>query len=191
MVVTCEHVWTQVSDYLESEVDAVQRAAMDEHLRGCPKCRSVLEGTRNVVQLYGDERLVQLPMGFSGRMQKTLARTLAPRRVYGRVWALAAAAMVLVVGGASVAGYAQRSDPDLKSKLARPAKGIAPDLHVVVAKGGKIFHLSTCSVIHAKAEQQRPLTAQEAVNEGYVPCIYCLAEYVARTASELRRKWLA
>ena len=40
------------------------RAAMDAHFRACKHCTAVLEGTRNVIQLYGDERMIELPAGF-------------------------------------------------------------------------------------------------------------------------------
>jgi hypothetical protein len=41
--------WTdQLSEYLDGELPAAERAAVDEHLRGCPGCRAVLEDLRRV-----------------------------------------------------------------------------------------------------------------------------------------------
>ena len=74
MVVNCEQVWHEISNYLEDDVDASLRGAMDDHFRTCARCKSVLEGTRNVVQLYRDERLIEVPSGFSGRLERRLAR---------------------------------------------------------------------------------------------------------------------
>ena len=69
-VVQCEQVWEQISDYIDGEVDASVRSAMDEHIQGCKRCTSVLEGTRNVVNLFGDERLFRVPMGYSWRLKR-------------------------------------------------------------------------------------------------------------------------
>ena len=74
MVVNCEQVWREISNYLEGEVDAALRSAMDEHFGTCARCKSVLEGTRNVVTLYGDERMLEVPAGFSRRLEKRLVQ---------------------------------------------------------------------------------------------------------------------
>ena len=74
MVVNCEHVWREISNYLENEVDPATRAAMEAHFKECKHCTAVLDGTRNVVQLYGDDRLFELPAGFSQRLQRRLGQ---------------------------------------------------------------------------------------------------------------------
>src|SRR5258708_39074194 len=74
MVVNCEHVWREVSNYLEGEVDPALRSAMDEHIRTCTRCKAVMEGTRNVIVLYGDGRTLDVPSGFSRRLEKRLAQ---------------------------------------------------------------------------------------------------------------------
>jgi len=58
-MLNCEQVWREISNYVDGEVDAGLRASMDEHFRTCKRCASVLAGTRNVVQLYGDERMLE------------------------------------------------------------------------------------------------------------------------------------
>ena len=65
MVVNCEHVWREVSNYLDGEVDPETRIAMELHFAQCKHCTAVLDGARNVVQLYGDDRVFELPAGFS------------------------------------------------------------------------------------------------------------------------------
>ena len=78
MVVSCEEVWREISNYLDGEVDPTVRAAMEEHLRGCKHCTAVLDGTRNVVQLYGDERMFEVPLGYSQRLHRRL-QSVMPR----------------------------------------------------------------------------------------------------------------
>ena len=80
MVVSCEQVWQEVSNYLDDEVETSLHSALEDHIRGCPRCTSVVAGTRNVIQLYSNERLFQLPMGFSWRLQRRLADHIRPQR---------------------------------------------------------------------------------------------------------------
>jgi predicted anti-sigma-YlaC factor YlaD len=46
MVVRCEDVWREVSNYLDGEVDPGLHVAMEEHIRGCKRCTAVIDGTR-------------------------------------------------------------------------------------------------------------------------------------------------
>ena len=78
--VNCEQVWLEISNYLDGEVDSGLRSAMDEHFRTCQRCASVLEGTRNVIQLYGDERMIEVPAGFGRRLEKRLANKARARQ---------------------------------------------------------------------------------------------------------------
>ena len=68
MVVSCEQVWQEISNYLDGEVNPELRAAMEAHFRECKHCTAVLDGTKNVVHLYADDRLVELPAGFQRRL---------------------------------------------------------------------------------------------------------------------------
>ena len=61
MVVNCEEVWREISNYLDGGIEPDLRLAIEEHIRGCRHCAAVLDGTRNVVQLYGDERMLEVP----------------------------------------------------------------------------------------------------------------------------------
>src|SRR5439155_22292490 len=103
MVVNCEEVWREISNYLEDEIDPGLRAAIDEHIRGCKCCTAVLEGTRNVVQSYGDERMVEVPLGYSYRLRRRVEENMNPSRRTFFGWMVAAAAAILVAGGVELA----------------------------------------------------------------------------------------
>ncbi|MGB9361776.1 MAG: zf-HC2 domain-containing protein, partial [Candidatus Sulfotelmatobacter sp.] len=90
--VNCEQVWREISSYVDGDVDAALRASMDEHFQACKRCASILAGTRNVVRLYGDERMLEVPAGFSRRMEKRLAKSAAT----GRGWSSLAAWLIPV-----------------------------------------------------------------------------------------------
>ena len=99
MVVNCEEVWREISNYLDGGLDPDLRLAMEEHFRGCQRCTAVLDGTRNVYQLYGDERMLEVPLGFSQRLQHRLEEENMPRsRRALSGWMVAAAAAILVAG---------------------------------------------------------------------------------------------
>jgi anti-sigma factor RsiW len=177
MVVNCEHVWREVSNYLDGEVDSVLRSAMDEHVRGCRKCAAVLVGTRNVIDLYGDERMLEVPFGFSQRLRRRLGEPVAGSRRSFVGWMLAAAAACLVLGSVEVVRSFTRGGGSLRSQLAQSAHRIPPDLPVVASEDGRLFHVAGCSFIHEK-DRLRTMTAAEATRDGYAPCVRCLKKYL-------------
>ncbi|MFZ0815877.1 MAG: zf-HC2 domain-containing protein [Candidatus Sulfotelmatobacter sp.] len=175
----CEQVWREISNYVEGDVDAALRSTMDEHFRTCKKCASVLAGTRNVVALYSDERMLDVPAGFSRRLENRLAKntTVSGRRWSSwAAWLVPVAAMALIAGGLWLAKVPTiRSF--VRSQHAEPGNNIPPDLVVVVSDGAKLFHVPGCPFIHDKATE-RTMTAKEAIKEGYFPCTRCLRKYL-------------
>jgi Putative zinc-finger len=177
--VKCEQVWREICDYLEGDVEAARRAAMDEHFHECPRCRAVLEGTRNVIRLYGDERILEVPAGFSRRLEKRLAKNVRAERSGGyrwTAWLVPVAALALVAGGFEYAS-SHTFDYPLKTEHAQPGHDIPPDMVVVVADGTRVFHVAGCDFIHNK-ETARTLTVRDAMREGYVPCLRCMRKYL-------------
>jgi hypothetical protein len=177
MVVNCEQVWREVSNYLEGEVDPTLRSAMDEHVRTCARCKSVMAGTRNVVALYGDERMLDVPSGFSRRLKKRLAQGAGRGWSTWSAWLVPVAALALIVGTLGLARSETANHP-LKSEHAQPGHDIPPDMLVVVADDAKVFHVAGCDVIHHK-DRVRTLTAKEAIQEGDTPCLRCLRKYLS------------
>jgi hypothetical protein len=188
MVVTCEQVWLEISNYLENDLDPSLRAAMDEHFLVCKRCASVRAGTRNIVQLYGDERLFQVPLGFSRRLQERLARETPGKRGTAYGWLIAAAALSLIAGGLTLARSAVRAQPVMQSPLAKSGSNIPSRLTVLVAGHSKIFHVAGCPYLRAKSAPVRSMTAEEAEQEGYVPCVRCLGKYLSSVVTDFARK---
>ena len=179
----CEQVWREISNYVDGDVDATLHSSMDEHFRTCTRCASVLAGTRNVVQLYGDERMLEVPAGFGHRLEKRLEKRLAQNATgSGRrwsswsAWLVPLAAVALIVGGLRLTNSLTFRN-FVKSQHALPGNNIPPDLKVVVSDGSKLFHVPGCSFIHDKASE-RTITAKEAMEDGYVPCTRCLRQYL-------------
>jgi putative zinc finger protein len=178
-MLNCEQVWHEISNYVDGEVDAGLRSAMDEHFRTCARCASVLAGTRNVVQLYGDERMMDVPAGFGRRLEKRLARNAGgsgSRWSSWSAWLVPVAALALIAGGVLLTNSLTHGR-FIKSYHADPGNHIPPDLVVVVSDGSKVFHVPGCPFIHDKASE-RTMTAKEAMQDGYVPCTRCLRQYL-------------
>lgn len=77
MKIDCKHVWQHISAYIDGDVDAVLRAEIDRHLEHCEVCSAVLDSTRNVVVLMADERVFEIPSGYSERLHRRLDAVLA------------------------------------------------------------------------------------------------------------------
>jgi hypothetical protein len=181
----CEHVWHEISNYIDGEVEAGLRAAMDEHFKSCPRCAAILAGTQNVVKLYGDERMLEVPSGFGRRLEKRLTKNVrAGAWSTWSAWLVPVAAMVLITGSLVVMNG---NSSNLRSQHAPSAHGIPPDMVVVVSSGAKLFHRPGCKFIHDKASE-RTLTAKEAMQQGYAPCPRCLREYVQTRVEDLSEK---
>jgi hypothetical protein len=178
-IFNCEVVWREISNYLEGEVDAGLRTAMDEHFRICSRCKSVLEGTRNVIRLYGDERMIEVPSGYERRLERRLARSRRDRTMGWNTlsaWLVPMAALLLIAGGVRIASSRTVPHP-LLSEHAQPGHNIPPDMVVVVSADAKEFHVAGCDFIHNK-NKERTLTAKQAIEQGYVPCVRCMRKYL-------------
>ena len=75
----CAEVWRQISNYLDDEVDIALRTTMAAHFKDCAHCSAVLDGTRNVIKLVGDERAFEIYSGASERFYLKLKDHLAAR----------------------------------------------------------------------------------------------------------------
>jgi hypothetical protein len=178
-MLSCEQVWREISNYVDGDVDAALRSSMDEHFLTCTRCASVLAGARNVVRLYGDERMLDVPAGFGRRLEKRLARNATgsgSRWSSWSAWLVPVAALVLITGGVLLTNSLTHGR-FIKSYHAEPGNHIPPDLVVVVSDGSKVFHVPGCPFIHDKASE-RTMSAKEAMQDGYVPCTRCLRQYL-------------
>ncbi len=76
MRIDCKHVWDQISAYIDGGLDPDLRAEIDKHLETCEICSAVLDSTRNVVVLMADQRVFELPAGFSQRLHARLEKEM-------------------------------------------------------------------------------------------------------------------
>ena len=175
MGMNCETVWRESSNYLDETISPELRLAMDEHIQGCKQCASVIDGLRNIVTLYGDERMAELPAGFSQRLQRRLEANKLPTRRHFFGWAVAFAASVVVVGSFELLRHTSEKPEAVAPPHTR--KPIPPDMQVVVAEGGAHFHHAACPLLSGRSNL-RTVAAAEAIHEGLSPCPRCMTEYL-------------
>jgi predicted anti-sigma-YlaC factor YlaD len=174
MGISCQEVWKDVSDYIDDELEPLWRAALDEHFAGCRHCTALLEGMRNVIAIYRDERVLAPPDGFHERLQQKLEKeTIKSRRKF-LAWSLAAAAAVPLAFAALSARKFALPGHEVRSPATEPDGGELPDT-VAISRDhdDKVYHVAGCSHLIGKAKF---LTVKEAIREGYKPCAYCIAK---------------
>ena len=59
--ISCRHVTRQLSGYIDGQLTPELREKIDEHLRLCDRCSIVLDTTRKLLYVAGDERVFELP----------------------------------------------------------------------------------------------------------------------------------
>jgi hypothetical protein len=77
MVIECKHVWDHISGYLDGTLDAELLEQVQKHLEHCEICSAILDSTRNILVLTADDRVFELPLGFSERLHARLDEELS------------------------------------------------------------------------------------------------------------------
>ncbi len=131
-----EHVTERLSAYLDGDLDAPDREAVERHLAVCRECSAVLEDLGRVTRAAGAledrEPATDLWPGIAGRLESRprivpidAARLRAHRRFSFTMPQLAAAAIALIVLSAAAVWWGSPRPGDVA--LDRPAVGSAPE----------------------------------------------------------------
>jgi predicted anti-sigma-YlaC factor YlaD len=75
--VDCTEVMEQLSDYLDEDVRAELRKAVDEHLQSCHDCSYYVDTVRKTLVLYQADRRIEVPMKATVRLHAALAAEYA------------------------------------------------------------------------------------------------------------------
>jgi Putative zinc-finger len=76
MILECKHVWDYISEYLDDSLSLETKQLVQHHLEHCEICSAILDSTRNIVVLTADDRIFELPVGFSERLHTKLAQEI-------------------------------------------------------------------------------------------------------------------
>jgi Putative zinc-finger len=75
-MVSCKKVIAELSNFLADGVDPKLRSEIEDHLRHCRRCSTLLDSTRKVLVISGDERTFEVPVGYSERLHQYLNEKL-------------------------------------------------------------------------------------------------------------------
>lgn len=76
MVIECRHVWDYISEYLDDSLSPEMKELVQRHLEHCEICSAILDSSRNIVVLTADDRVFELPLGFSERLHSRLSEEI-------------------------------------------------------------------------------------------------------------------
>lgn len=76
MEISCREVIRELSTFIDQNVGADLRVQIEGHLAKCKHCSAIYDGTRDVIRLVGDDRIFELPAGFSQRLRDRLAKEM-------------------------------------------------------------------------------------------------------------------
>lgn len=71
--ISCVETWREISELIDGALTPEMRNRLELHLHHCTHCTAVYDGTRNIVQLIGDDKVFDLPSGFSERLLRRLS----------------------------------------------------------------------------------------------------------------------
>ena len=62
--------------YLDDSLSPETKELVQRHLEHCEICSAILDSTRNIVVLTADDRVFELPIGYSERLHARLAQEI-------------------------------------------------------------------------------------------------------------------
>jgi anti-sigma factor RsiW len=76
-MVSCKTIIANLSEYLDGNTPPEMRQKIERHLRGCHRCSAVYDSTRKMLLITGDERILEVPAGFSDRLHSFLEEVIS------------------------------------------------------------------------------------------------------------------
>lgn len=75
-MVSCQEVLGNLSGFIDHEGDQGLRAEIEAHLRMCHHCTVLHDSLRKVIIIAADERIFEVPAGYSERLHAFLDQHL-------------------------------------------------------------------------------------------------------------------
>ena len=79
-MLTCKDFLSELSDYLDENVDAEVRAKLERHISECPNCWVIADTTRRTIQIYKGMEPVPIPQDVQSRLMQALEKKMAARK---------------------------------------------------------------------------------------------------------------
>ena len=79
-MLTCKDFLSELSDYLDENIDAGLRAKLEHHMSECPNCWVIADTTRRTIQIYKGTEPVSIPEDVQARLMQALDKKMAAKR---------------------------------------------------------------------------------------------------------------
>jgi anti-sigma factor RsiW len=70
----CSKLISELSNYLDNDIDAGLRAELEQHRDRCPECRVIIDTTRKTIEIYRGCEPYPLPAGLHERLLNALRK---------------------------------------------------------------------------------------------------------------------
>ena len=79
-MLTCKEFLQELTDYLDSTVDAELRVKLERHISECPNCFVILDTTQRTIKVYKGVEPQPIPDEVHVRLMKAVERKIAAKR---------------------------------------------------------------------------------------------------------------
>ena len=76
-MLTCKEFLQELTDYLDSTVDAELRLKLERHINECPNCFVILDTTQKTIKVYKGMQPQEIPEAVHVRLMKAVERKMA------------------------------------------------------------------------------------------------------------------
>ncbi len=80
-LLTCKEFLQELTDYLDSTVDAELRLKLERHITECPNCFVILDTTQRTIKVYKGMQTQDIPQEVHVRLMKAVERKIAAGKV--------------------------------------------------------------------------------------------------------------
>jgi anti-sigma factor RsiW len=79
-LLTCKEFLQELTDYLDSTVDAELRRKLEAHISECPNCFVILDTTQKTIRVYKGMEPQEIPQEVHIRLMRAVERKMAAGR---------------------------------------------------------------------------------------------------------------
>ena len=79
-LLTCKEFLQELTDYLDSTVDAELRRKLEAHINECPNCFVILDTTQRTIKVYKGMQAQEIPQEVHVRLMKAVERKIAAKK---------------------------------------------------------------------------------------------------------------
>jgi len=76
-LLTCKEFLQELTDYLDSAVDAELRRKLEAHISECPNCFVILDTTQRTIKVYKGMQPQEIPAEVHARLMRAVERKIA------------------------------------------------------------------------------------------------------------------